>query len=53
MKKPKKKTCDCRRRVRGNPKLSTGPCYGGYCVREAVRERIAGKKAARRWEDPY
>jgi hypothetical protein len=54
MKKPKKRTCDCRRRKRGNPKLGTGPCYGYGCWwRPAVRERIQGKKAVRRWEDPY
>lgn len=44
--KPKKTTCNCRRRKHGNPKLSTGLCYGG-CLREAVRQRIDGKREVR------
>ena len=48
--KPKKTDCNCRRRVRGNPKYGNGPCYHDMRdQRRAVVERIAGKRLAQRW----
>lgn len=44
----------CRGRTHGNPKIGSGPCkygLGGY--RDAVVERIAGKRLARRWLAGY
>lgn len=34
--KPKKSTCDCRRKKKGNPKIGTGPCYACGGPRQAV-----------------
>lgn len=45
--KPKKSGCNCRGRVHGNPKLGGGVCHLG--VRPSARQRIAGKRLARRW----
>ena len=41
--------CNCRRREFGNPKVGRGLCLLGEGYRLAVRERIAGKRLARRW----
>jgi hypothetical protein len=47
MKKRKKakRTCDCRRRKKGNPKVGTGPCYCyGYDSRfPSMRSRTAAR----------
>ena len=40
--------CDCRKRRRGQPKVSRGPCYGPE-VRDAVRTRIEGRRVCDRW----
>jgi hypothetical protein len=45
--KPKKSRCNCRGKTHGNPKIGNGPCR--YGVRDAVVERIAGKRLVRRW----
>ncbi len=47
--KPKKVTCNCRRKSKGNPKVGGGICYHGMC--EAVVERIDGKRLAKAWLD--
>jgi hypothetical protein len=41
--------CDCRRRKRGAPKISLGPCYGSGSLRPAVRARIETRRLCRRW----
>jgi len=46
--KPKKRTCNCRRRARDAPKVSGGICYPPD-YRDAVRERIANKRLAKAW----
>lgn len=48
--KPKKRTCNCRRRARHAPKISGGICHP-LDYRDAVRERIASKRLARAWLD--
>jgi len=45
--KPKRRTCNCRRRSRHNPKVGGGICYVGY--REAFKLRLASKRLARAW----
>ncbi len=48
--KPKKRRCNCRKRRHGSPKIPTGICHGSK-YRDAVAERIAGKRAVRDWRD--
>lgn len=40
--------CDCRGRKHGQPKRSTGCCYGGD-VRPSVAERQNNRRLCRRW----
>lgn len=48
IKRKKKRDCGCSGHPRGRPKITLGPCYG--CgLREAVKERIAGKREVRAW----
>lgn len=49
--KPKKTTCNCRRKSRGNPKVGAGCCYDNLGLRDVVIERIAGKRKAKVWLD--
>ena len=40
----------CRGRTHGNPKVGSGICaLGNYKYRDAIVQRIAGRRAARRW----
>jgi hypothetical protein len=49
LKRRKKRDCRCSRRRFGRPKIGRGVCYGYGSVREAVRDRIAGKLLVRTW----
>lgn len=49
--KPKKRTHNCRKRSRGNPKIGAGICYIG--VRPAVIARINTKRLERTWLKAY
>ena len=42
--------CGCRKRQHGAPKVGAGMCYGSYNYREAVVERIAGKRLCAAWK---
>ena len=48
IKQLKKSACSCSGHPAGQPKVSSGPCYG-YGVRAAVRTQIRGKQIARVW----
>lgn len=41
--------CNCRGRSRNNPKYGAGVCCGVGAMRQAVVQRIAGKRAMRAW----
>ncbi len=45
--KPKKATCNCRRKAKGNPKVGGGVCYHNLAYREVVQDRIRDKRAAK------
>ncbi len=47
--KPKKITCNCRRKSRGNPKVGAGCCYNNLGLRDVIVERIVGKRKAKVW----
>jgi hypothetical protein len=49
LKRVKKRTCNCRRRKPGNPKIGCGICYLSFDYRPAVRQRIEGKRLVKRW----
>jgi hypothetical protein len=44
MKKPKSRTCNCRRKSRNNPKVGAGICYLSGHYRHAVELRIQNKR---------
>lgn len=56
MARSRKNSCDCRNRMKGNPKVGDGICrwniHGGD-YRKAVMERIEGKKYVRNWKKEY
>lgn len=45
--KPKKRTCNCRRKSKNNPKYGGGICYLSGELRQAVQERLGSKKMAK------
>lgn len=47
--KPKKSTCNCRRKSKNNPKYGAGCCYLSGELRQVVHERVAGKRKAKAW----
>jgi len=48
LKRQKKRDCGCSGHPSGRPKVTKGPCYG--CgLREAVKERIRGRRIERAW----
>lgn len=49
IKSEKKRDCGCSGHPSGRPKLSRGVCFGGDCLRPAVRERIRGRRLVRAW----
>lgn len=51
--KPKKTTCNCRRKSRGNPKVGAGVCYHNLAYRDVVKDRIEGKRKAKAWLDAF
>lgn len=48
LKQRKKRDCSCSGHPRGRPKVSHGPCCRDQ-LREAVRERIRGRRLERAW----
>jgi hypothetical protein len=47
--KPKKASHKCRKRQHGNPKVGEGICFLSGTLREAVVERIKGKRLEKAW----
>lgn len=47
-KRQKKRDCSCSGHPHGRPKITLGPCYGDQ-LREAVKERIRGRRQERAW----
>jgi hypothetical protein len=48
IKQRKKRDCNCSGHPTGHPKIAHGPCFGDQ-LREAVKERIRGRRQERAW----
>jgi hypothetical protein len=48
IKQRKKSDCNCSGHPNGRPKIAHGPCFGDQ-LREAVKERIRGRRQERAW----